>query len=139
VSRSTSGVVRTVDPGTAFQFQNPQEEGEGGHIAFIIAEPEGAFRVENVNGLITIQAGQPLLAVIRVVNSLDNGGFFHFKYLPLQLVGSHAGTDHYVFNADLGLYALPGARIEFIANAIDGFSESDIGVNVTVSGRQQLQ
>jgi len=132
------GVVRIVDPGTAFQFQNPQEEGVDGHLAFSIGEPEGAFRVENVNGLITINAGQPLLAVIRVVNSMENGGFYHFKYLPLQLTASTNGSDYYTFNADIGLYALPGARIELIANAI-GFSESPMGAIVTVSGRQQLQ
>ena len=103
------------------------------------AEPQGSFRVENVNGIISTASGLPVLAVIRVVNSEANGGFFHFKYLPLQLVSSSNGTDLYVFNADIGLYALPGARIEFIANVTGGFPSGEMVANVTISGREQLQ
>jgi hypothetical protein len=132
------GIVRMVDPGTAFQFQNTSEQGANGQLAFSIGTPEGAFRVENVNGIVNIDTGQPLLAVIRVVNSEANGGNFYFKYLPLQLASTSNGVDTYMFNADIGLYAFDGARIEFIANAI-GFSQSAMEANVAVSGRQQLQ
>ena len=134
-----NGFVRTVDPGVAFQYQNSNETGGDGHLGFIIAEPQGSFRVENVNGIISTASGLPVLAVIRVVNSEANGGFFHFKYLPLQLVSSSNGTDLYVFNADIGLYALPGARIEFIANVTGGFPSGEMVATVTISGREQLQ